>query len=343
MTREKLTVDIGVIGAGEWGKNHIRVLSELIGAEHIKVADLDENQLQSVQRKYNVRAVTDYKDLLRDPKIMGIHVCTPSSTHYYICKKSLKAKKGVFCEKPLALKSSDCRQLIELSRKEKLALMVGHIFRYNELTQKLKETITSGTLGKVFFMKSERLGLRTPRSDCGVIFDFAIHDVDMACYLTGFDYPEEVSANAFSYLPYGVDDFGVVTLKFPDQTVAHIDVSWLTPRKIRTMTIVGKEKSVFADFVTSKMQIYDIGVIPQYYNYSQFKLITREGLTQETAVSSEEPLKVEIQHFLDCLNNNTEPATSGLVGLRAVEIMEAAYKSAEKHRIVRIKNAFKKC
>jgi predicted dehydrogenase len=331
-------MNIGVIGAGEWGRNHVRVLTELIGAEHVRVAEMDTNQLQMMQQMYKVSGVPDYKNLLSDTEITAIHVCTPSSTHYRICKEILEAEKSVLCEKPLSLNSSDCKKLVELADKRKLTLMVGHIFRYHKLTQELKDLVTLGKLGKIFFIKSERLGLRTPRPDCGVIFDFAIHDVDMACYLTGFDYPEEVWANAFSYLPHEVEDLGLLTLRFQDQTVVHIDVSWLTPRKIRAMTIVGREKSVFADFVTSQMQVFDAGVIPQYYDYSRFRLITREGPTRETTVRSQEPLKVEIQHFLDCLSSGKEPKTGGLVGRRAVEIIESAYYSAKKNRSVRIKN-----
>jgi len=336
--KEAFLMNIGIVGAGEWGKNHVRVFSELVGSEHVKVADLDKKRLRYVQEKYEVKTVTSYKDLLYDSRIEGVSICTPSSTHYEICKESLISGKDVLCEKPLAMDSSSCRELIKIAEKEDRILMVGHIFRYDKLTQMLKETIQSGTLGKIFFMQSERLGLRTPRADCGVIFDFAIHDVDLACYLTNCDYPEEVTAIGVSYLSYGVDDFGMVALKFSDDILVHVVVSWLTPRKIRELTIVGKEKSVFADYIAEKMKIYDIGVVPRYNSYSQFKLVKREGRTYEVLVPNVKPLKAEIKHFLDCAKHREKPITDGLVGLRAVEIIEAAYKSLKERRVVKIKN-----
>lgn len=332
-------MNVGVIGAGTWGKNHVRIYSELVGPEHVNVADLNDQNLKFVQEKYGVKTTRNYKDLLRDTKIEAISICTPSSTHYNICKEGLLSGKDVLCEKPLALDSTSCRHLIKISEKEDRILMVGHIFRYNRLLQKLRETIKSRTIGNIFFIQSERLGLRTPRSDCGVIFDFAIHDIDIACCLTDCNYPEEVTAIACSYISHGVDDFGVVSLKFPNDVLAHIVVSWLTPRKIRDLTIVGKEKSVFANFITSKMLIYDIGIIPHYNSHNQFKLITREGPTREIQVSGDEPLRVEIKHFLDCVNHRKPPFTDGPVGLRAVEIVEAAYKSTKINRAVKMGNA----
>lgn len=336
--KKVILMNIGIFGAGEWGKNHVRVFSELLGPESVTVADVYEENLKLVREKFNVNTCTDYMEILRDPKIEAVVVCTPSSLHYKICKESLQCGKDVFCEKPLSSNSLLCRDLIKIAENEHRTLMVGHIFRFNSLTTKVKEMIELGTLGEIFFMQSDRIGLRTPRSDCGVTFDFAIHDVDMACYLANFDYPEEVTANMGSYLPHRSDDFGAITLKFANYILTHIVVSWLTPHKVRNLTVVGRDKSVFVDFLNSKMLIYDIGITPRYNSYNQFKLITRQGPTQEVNIENNEPLKEEDKHFLDCVKNGKHPITDGIVGLRAVEIVEAAYQSAKEQRTVKMKN-----
>lgn len=331
-------MNIAVIGTGEWGRNHVRILCEILGPEHVKVADIDENRLKLVKEKYGVETTTNYTHLLQRPEIDAVHVCTPSSTHYEMCKEILFAEKDVLCEKPMAMDSHSCLDLIKLADENRRILMVGHIFRFNSLTNELKNVIESGKLGKIFFIQSERLGLRTPRSDCGVLFDFAIHDIDTVCYLNERSHPEEITAITGVYLQHSVEDFGMLALKFSNDALAHIVVSWLTPQKVRQLTVVGKERSASVDFVTSKMKIHDIGIIPQYHSFNQFNLVAKQGLTYEVKTSSEEPLKTEIQHFIDCVHHRKPPITDGLVGMKAVQIIEAAYESARINRTVKIAN-----
>ena len=329
-------VKVGVLGVGEWGKNHARVYRELENSNLVMVADLSGMRLKALNRKYKVDVTDNYYDILNDPEIEAVSVCTPSSTHSEIVKECLEAGKHVLVEKPLCLESSRGQKLIELAEEQNRILMVGHIFRFNPAVRKLKTEIEKGSFGRIFFLYGSRMGLRTPRDDCGVIFDFALHDFDVFCFLLN-DLPLEVTAIGMPYLREPNEDVGIVTLRFPDNILAHIQVSWLTPKKVRDLWVVGKEKSASLNYLSQDIEIYDIGVVPEYDSFGGFKLITREGDTYMPYIQNLEPLKLELAHFLECVENKKQPLTDGKVGLEVIEIIEAAYKSIKEKRTVNLR------
>jgi len=236
----------------------------------------------------------------------------------------------------LCLDSLSAQKLIDISEKQDKILMVGHIFRFNPAVRKLKDEIREDKFGRIFFLYGSRMGLRTPRDDCGVIFDFALHDFDVFCFLLN-DFPIEVTAIGTPYLREPYEDVGIVTLRFPNNILAHIQVSWLTPKKIRDLWVVRQEKSASLDYMSQDIEIYDIGVVPEYDSFGGFKLITREGDTYKPYIQNLEPLKLELAHFLECVENKKQPLTDGKVGLQVIKIIEATYKSIKEKKTVNLR------
>jgi len=235
------------------------------------------------------------------------------------------------------LDSISAQKLINISEELKKILMVGHIFRFNPAVKKLKDTIDKDTFGKILFLYGSRMGLRTPRDDCGVIFDFALHDFDVFCYLLN-SLPIEVTAIGSPYLREPYEDVGIITLRFPNNILANVKVSWLTPRKVRDLWVVGQEKSASLDYLSQEIEIYDIGVVPEYDSFGGFKLITREGDTNKPYIQNFEPLKLELAHFLECVEKQKSPLTNGNIGLQIIRIIEAAYTSIKEKRTVSLGN-----
>ena len=320
-----MVLNIGVIGAGVWGKNHIRVISEIGSANLIRVADLEENSLNGLSKTFKIDVTKDYKDILNDSEIEAVSICTPASTHYKIIKDALEAGKHVLVEKPLALNSKDGEELVELAKDKGRILMVGHIFRFNPGVLRLKEEIKKGTFGKIYFMYGSRMGLMTPRPDCGVIFDFALHDIDTFCFLLD-DLPIEVNRVSNSYTRSKFEDVGFVTLKFKGNILANVGVSWLSPVKVRELWLVGEKKSAKLDYLTQELEIFDRGIEERfeerYESFGAFKLITRQGDDYKPRIENKEPLKEEILHFIDCVINNKKPIVDGKVGVEIIKILE---------------------
>lgn len=319
-------LNVGVIGAGVWGKNHVRVLSELDDVNLVNVADLDAGNLNGIGKTHNIKTTTDHKEILNDPEIKAVSICTPASTHYKVIKEALEADKHVLVEKPLTLNSVEGEELVKLAEEKNKVLMVGHIFRFNPGVIRLKEEIKKGTLGKVYFMYGSRMGLMTPRSDCGVIFDFALHDIDTFCFLLD-DKPIEIKTVSNSYTKSEFEDVGFITLKFKDEILANVGVSWLSPVKTRDLWVVGEKKSAKLDYLTQELEIFDKGIIEEKYeekydSFGAFKLITKQGDDLKLNIENKEPLKEEIAHFVDCVINNKKPIVDGKIGLEIVKIIE---------------------
>jgi len=206
--------------------------------------------------------------------------------------------------------------------------MVGHIFRFNPGVLRLKEEIKKGTFGKIYFMYGSRMGLMTPRDDCGVVFDFALHDIDTFCFLLD-DQPIEVNTVTNSYTKSKFEDVGFISLKFNNNILANVVVSWLSPVKVRELWLVGEKKSAKLDYLTQELEVFDRGIIEEkfdekYDSFGAFKLITKQGDDLKLNIKNKEPLKEEILHFIDCVVNNKKPITDGSVGVEIVRIIEKA-------------------
>jgi len=322
---------VGVIGCGYWGPNLIRNFIQLRESDVVRVADLDESRLAHMKRLYpTVETTVDYRDLLADPQIDIVAVATPVRTHFKLASDALAAMKHVFVEKPITASVAEAQALIERARADHLKLMVGHTFLYTGAVSKMKEIIDSGELGQIYYVNTQRLNLGLFQQDINVIWDLAPHDISIALYLLGQE-PEAVCAMGACHVNPAVEDIAVVTLRFEGNLVAFIQSSWLDPDKIRKMTVVGSKKMMVYDDVQpmEKIRIYDKGVEkPKYYDtYAEFHYSYKYGDTLIPKIEGAEPLRTQLQHFLDCIINDKDPLTDGTSGLAVVKILEGAQRS----------------
>lgn len=323
-------IRLGVIGCGYWGPNLIRNFAELPDVELVAVAELREDRRAYVRTRHpQVRVVDDYRDFFA-LNLDAVTVATPPTTHYAIARDCLLHGLSVLIEKPMTLRSSDAEDLIALAEQRGLVLMVGHTFEYNPAVQALKRIIDSGELGDVYYISTMRLNLGLFQRDLNVLWDLAPHDISILLYLLDRE-PVTVSASGGAYILNGVQDIAFLCLKFPGQVMAHTRVSWLDPRKERTVTVVGSRKMIVYDDVAAseKIKIYDKGVeVPPYTDtFGEFQLQYHHGDIVTPHLSFAEPLRLECQHFVDCVANGTQPQSDGYDGLTVVRILEAAERS----------------
>lgn len=325
-------VKIGVIGAGYWGPNLIRNFFQLPECDLKAVCDLDPKKLEKVRSAYpGVKTVTNEEELIESSEIEGVVIATGGATHYALAKKALEAGKDVLVEKPLALNVKDGEELVNLSEKKNRILMVGHLLLYHPAVNWLKERIQRGDLGEIRYIYSQRVNLGKVRKDENALWSFGPHDISVVLYLLNSK-PEKIIATGEAYLRESVYDVVFVVLHFPGGELAHVHVSWLDPHKIRKVTIVGSRKmAVFDDTEgMEKIRLYDKGVDyePAYASYPDV-LTLRIGDIHIPKVDSSEPLRLECQHFLDCIENRRRPISDGRNGLDVLKILDAAQKSLE--------------
>lgn len=325
---EKL--NIGVIGCGYWGPNLIRNFVEIPASNLLAVADLNANRLAHIKSRYPAVETTQvYQDFFSMP-LDAVVVATPPATHHRIALDGLQHDLHVLVEKPLTLNSRDAHDLIEVAAARDLRLMVGHTFEYNPAVHALREIIESGELGQIYYIDAVRLSLGLYQADLNVVWDLAPHDISILLYLLGQD-PVSVTAEGAASVFAGKHDIAHLHLSFPDNVLAHIHVSWLHPRKVRRITVVGSRKMAVYDDVDpmERIKIYDKGVeTPPYtHTFAEFQCSYRYGDVVIPYIQFVEPLREECQHFLDCITNHTEPRSSGRVGLKVVKILETADRS----------------
>jgi len=305
---------IGVIGCGHWGPNHIRVFNQLPDTEVVVCVDLDEKRLEAIKTLYpQVKVTKDHTEALAEG-IDAVCISTPTSTHYPLAKEALEKGKHVFCEKPLALLPEECLELKALAEAQKKILMVGHIFVFNRGIMRLKEYIQSGELGKVMYAHSERTNLGPFRYDVNALWDLAPHDISIFNYF--FDSsPINVTARGAKYLGDALEDLAFASMEYPDNTLVNVHVSWLDPKKVRQITIVGDKKMVVWDDLDSAgpIKLYDKHVEKTskfYETYGDFQLLSREGSITVPYIGFFEPLKDQALFFIQCVKNNEPPTVS---------------------------------
>lgn len=318
---------IGVIGAGYWGKNHVRIFSE-IECDFVGIADTTPDK-RALAEKYKTKFFTDYKEMLKE--VDAVSIVVPAELHYKVAKECLLAGKHVLIEKPFVLDEKEGEELIKIAEANNLKIMVGHIFEYNAAVRKIKDYITEGTLGNLYYVYSTRVNLGIVRKDLNAMWNFAPHDISILLYLLESE-PYEVVAKGHCYLQKDIEDVVFMTLSFPNSILAHVHVSWLDPHKLRKMTFVGSEKMLVYDDVSNeeKIRIYDKSVVVDktgWDSFGEFQLKTRNGDVVIPNLKMNEPLKVECQHFLDCIENNENPISDGIEGLKVLKILNAAEKS----------------
>jgi predicted dehydrogenase len=307
---------VGIIGCGHWGPNHIRIFSQLPQSRAYICADLDGARLRAIQTSFpDIKVTENYQDILRDPLVDAVCIAAPTGLHYRISRESLEAGKHVLCEKPLALTKTECEELAALAAEVRRVLVVGHIFLFNAGIIRLKEYIDSGEIGKVYYAYSTRTNLGPFRYDVNALWDLAPHDISILNYLFG-GCPANVSGRGQRSLGTSQEDIAFATMEYPGNVVAHLHVSWLDPRKVRQITIVGEKKMVVWDDLDNvgPVKLYDKHVertATFYETYGEFQLLSREGSITIPKVNAGEPLKAQALHFLECVENNKPSMISG--------------------------------
>lgn len=330
---------LSVIGSGYWGPNLIRNLAEMECVKLKSVCDLKKDRLEWILKSYPSTIVTtDCQEVLEDPEVNAIVIATPAATHYPLAKKALFKEKHVLVEKPLAMNTRECEELIDIAKQKGKILMVGHTFIYNSAVNMLKEYIDKGELGDLFYLYSQRLNLGRIRQDVNAMWNFAPHDISILLYLLD-EMPEQVSAKGLTYIQKKIEDVVFLNLDFPSGVSAHIHISWLDPQKVRRMTVVGSQKMIIYDDISpdAKIQIYDKAVtkIPNvnsprdFETFGEFQLQLRSGDVHIPSLKFKEPLANECAHFVECIIEGKTPRTDGASGLRVVEILEAAQQSLD--------------
>jgi predicted dehydrogenase len=330
MSTSPSTVRVGVIGFGQWGPNHVRNFSTMDGCEVVRVCDASDVRLKAAQKFPRGVVVTqNAAEITQAADIDAIVVATPTSTHYDLVKAALAAGKDVLCEKPLARTSAECRELMELAAQRDRILMVGHVFLYNPGVLHLKTDLDRGELGRVYYMDAVRTNLGPVRKDVGAIYDLASHDISIFNFLLGTP-PLEVSATAGSMLQKGIEDVGFLTLYYPGGVVCHVHTSWLNPRKVRQLTVVGDHKMAVWDDMNNlePIRYYDKGVTADHYSsFGEFHMILRDGQITIPKVKMFEPLQKQDAEFIDCVLTRRPPAADARCALNVVRVMEAALES----------------
>lgn len=325
-------IKLGVMGAGDWGKNLIRNFHELPDCYLKKCSDLDKKRLDYIKTVYpNIQLTAKPEEIISDKEIEAVVICSSAISHYSLAKASLNAGKHVFVEKPMTLKSGEAEELVKISHDKKLILMVGHLLIYHPAVEKLKLLIDSGEIGEIYYLYSQRVNLGKVRSDENALWSFAPHDISVILYLLCKE-PVKITASGQAYLQKNIHDVVFVNMEFPDKKMAHIHLSWLDPHKIRRLTVVGSKKMVVFDDMEpiDKIKIYDRGVDKNlnYETYAEY-LTLRLGEITIPTLKLTEPLKNECKHFLDCIKNKRNPLTDGTDGLRVVRVLESAQRSLD--------------
>jgi len=322
-------VRIGVVGLGYWGPNLIRNLNELEGADLRWICDLDQSRLDLFGKRYpSVRATRRFDDLLRDDELDAVAIATPVSSHYPLGLAALEAGKHVFIEKPLASSVAEAQDLKHVAAGHGLTLMPGHTFLYSPPVNTIRELIQSDELGDVYFISTSRVNLGLHQPDVSVAWDLGPHDFSILCYWLD-ETPTHLSAMSRSCIFPTIPDVAFINLEYERGAIAHVELSWLAPSKLRRTTIVGSRKMIVYDDTSNEpVRIFDSGVMlddPQ--SFGEFRLSYRTGEIVSPAVKPAEPLQLELTDFCHAIRTSSVPRSSADLGLEVIRMIEAVDES----------------
>ena len=319
------TLRIGVIGYGYWGPNVVRNFYNTPNAVVVSVCDSNVKSLQRARRMYpSMTVTTNPADILTSPGIDAVAIVTPISHHFPLAKKALENGKHVFVEKPFTANVAEAEQLIELAERKNLTIMVDHTFLFCGAVRKIREVISSGTLGSLYYYDSTRVNLGMFQHDANVVWDLATHDLSIIDYLIP-EGPEAIVATGENHVN-GVEDMAFVTMYFVDKVIAHLNVNWLSPVKVRTTLIGGEKKMlVWNDLeADEKIKIYDKGIErPNGNGGHDLRVSYRTGDLWVPRLEQVEALTLETQYFVDCVFSGHTPINDGQAGLRVVQMLES--------------------
>jgi predicted dehydrogenase len=320
---------IGVIGCGYWGPHLVRNVHDIAEAELLAVSDLRPERLDHIASRYpGVRLFPDYHDLLA-ADIDAVVVASPIHTHYAVARDALLAGKHVLVEKPLATNVREAAELVMLARSRRRVLMAGHTFVYNPAITELRRLVQAGDLGRIYYGDAARLNLGLFQRHVNVLWDLAPHDISILMHVLGQD-PVMVSARGSTCVQADVHDVCYLEIHFAAGTSAHVHVSWLDPDKVRRLTLVGDRRMAVFDDVSAatRLRVYDRGVdYPETDSYGEFELAYRHGEIVIPYIVWREPLRLECEHFVDCVRTGRRPLSDGEQGLAVVATLEAAERS----------------
>jgi predicted dehydrogenase len=324
-------VRMAVVGLGYWGPNLARNIQESEQAELVALCDMSEERLAKHARRHSgAVAYADFERLLADPEVEAIAIATPVSTHHKLATAALDAGKHVFVEKPLAASSAEAVELLALARRRGLVLMPGHTFLYSPPVRTIRGLIDSGELGELYFISTSRVNLGLHQADASVAWDLGPHDFSILRYWLG-ETPSHTSALTRSCIFPNIPDVAFISLEFPSGTIAHVELSWLAPSKLRRTAIVGSRKMVVYDDTSNEpVRVFDSGAIPSDpATFGEYRLTYRTGDIVSLHVDAAEPLSVEMQDFCRAIREGTVPISSGELGLEVVRMIEAVDASLE--------------
>jgi predicted dehydrogenase len=324
-------MNISVVGCGYWGPNLIRNFNALSECTVTSIFDINLERLNYLSELYpSIKNTTNYDDIINDNGVDAVAIATPVSLHYKYAKKSLFANKHTFIEKPMATSVAECKELIDIAKKNKVTLMVGHTFVYTSAVHKIKKIVDDGDIGEILYIASRRLNLGLFQKDINVVWDLAPHDISIILHIMKHE-PVSVNCQGKGHTNPQIEDVSSMTLDFENGGFAIIHSSWLDPNKIREMTIVGSKRMIVYNDnePLEKIKIYDksVEVPPHYDTFAEFQYSYHYGDMYSPYLKQEEPLKVECQHFINCASSGKIPLSSGLDGLHVVQILEAASES----------------
>lgn len=317
---------IGLLGAGRWGPNVIGAFSRIEGANISHVADLNEDSLQFLKKRFgNLKTSTDPNDILTNDSLDAVAICTPVETHLDLAEKALLNGKHIFVEKPFGLDVDHCKQICKLAEEKGLTILVGHVFLFNASVLKLKQIVDSGELGEIIHLEAHRTNLGPVRKDVNAAWDLTSHDLSIFDFLLD-SLPRSVSCLGSCKLDPKIEDTTYTTFRYPNQIIAHAHASWLNPRKVRQITVIGSEKMVLWDDLNldNPITIFDssIGLDQSYYSdsFSSHRLSYNRGDVILPSITNNEPLLEELKHFLNvCLGRETNRSS----GIYATEVVHS--------------------
>jgi predicted dehydrogenase len=327
--KRQALVRFGIVGYGYWGPKVIRNLALLQEAKVVGICDKNAGSRRKAELSYSgVRVTDDANELMTSPDIDAIAVITPVWTHYELAKAALENGKHIFVEKPFTSNSAQAAELIELAVEKNLKIMVDHTFLFTPAVQKIKQLLQEGELGKLYYYDSTRVNLGLFQHDVNVIWDLAPHDLSIMDHLIQ-ESPEAIVATGQNHLN-GHEDIAFLTLYFPDKVIAHLNVNWLSPVKVRTTLIGGEKKMLVWNDIEAdeKVKVYDRGVnVSSREGVYNLLINYRSGDMWSPRIEQAEALTRELAYFVDCIVNDKTPINDGKAGLRVVKMLEAASES----------------
>ena len=324
----KKQITVGIIGCGYWGPLLIRNFKSLSECRLKSVCDLDIARVKHVCALYpDVEGLTAPERLIGAANIDAVVIATPVKTHFSLAKASLLAGKHTFIEKPMATSSGECEELIDIAERNGLVLMVDHTFLYSTPVRKIVEIVQAGDLGEIRYINSRRLNLGLFQKDINVAWDLAPHDISIILHILS-ESPVAINCQGNAHVSPGIEDVTNMSLFFPHKRFATIQSSWLEPRKIREMTIVGSQRMIVYDDLQTreKIRVYDVRVVrpPHYDTFAEFHYSYHYGDSYIPHLQQEEPLSLACRHFIECIQTASQPMTSGREGLELIRVLEGA-------------------